>query len=76
MEIVSMFSIVKVKRDQGRMKKRWLEVVEGNLEGRDVNKEKAMIWRNSWKFGIRIKISYNQYDISVWIVKDKGLGEN
>jgi len=65
MEIVSMFWIVKVKRDQGRMKKRWLEVVEGNLEGRDVNKEKAIIWRNSWKFGIRNKISYNQYDISI-----------
>lgn len=71
-----MFWIVKVKRDQGRMKKRWLKVVEGNLEGRDVNKEKANIWRNSWKFGIRIKISYNQYDISIWIVKDTGLGEN
>ena len=36
-----MLWIVKVKSDQGRMKKRWLEVVEGNLEGRDVNKEKA-----------------------------------
>ena len=69
-----MFWIVKVKWDQGHMK-RWLEVVEGNLEGRDVNKEKAIIWRNSWKFGIRIKISYNQYDINIWIVKDKGLGE-
>lgn len=71
-----MFWIVKVKWDQGCMKKRWLEVVEGNLEGRDVNKEKAIIWRNSWKFGIRIKISYNQYDISIWRVKDKGHGEN
>ena len=60
-----MFWIVKVKRDQGRMKKRWLEVVEGNLEGRDVNKEKAIIWRNSWKFGIRHKIAYNPYDISI-----------
>lgn len=49
----------------------WPEVREENSkqEVRDVNQEKVSIDRNSWKFGIKTRISCNQY-ISIWIVKD------
>lgn len=37
--------------------------------------ENKIIQRNSWKFGIGIRISSHQY-ISIWTVREKGLREN